>query len=104
MWQLVILACTLAIVLWSNIKRIVEQAKRPAAVRGVVPLAVSGLLASCVATAPAMGLELVGKTLTFSDDEMRHCREEGGCHVVSTKAMLEMLKEVRAECTAPSRT
>lgn len=103
-WQIVILACTLAIVLWTNIGRIVEQAKRPAAVRGIVPLVAAGMLAGCVAVAPALGLEMVGKTLTFSDDEMRHCREEGGCHVVSTKALLDMLKEVRSECKAPNRT
>jgi hypothetical protein len=103
-WEVVMLACTLAVVLWTNIGRIVEQAKRPAVVRGLVPLVASGLLASCVAAAPALGFEMVGKTLTFSDEEIRQCHQEGGCHVFSTKALLEMRKAAQAECMAPNRT
>jgi hypothetical protein len=55
-------------------------------------------LAGLLTTAPVVAIQQAGNVVTLTDDEIAHCREGGGCVVMTRSALLDALRQVQAKC------
>jgi hypothetical protein len=62
-------------------------------VKQIAALVLAGLLLSGFALAPALGIEVQGRTLLMSDEEAQACIDGGGCAFVTRAAIAAAMTE-----------
>jgi hypothetical protein len=94
-WSLVLTVFSAATVCWQNIDAICAEAKQRASRPVLAPVIGLGLLAGCVAVAPALALEQTagGRVFVLNDAEVALCEEHGGCAVATNRALRELQRK-----------
>lgn len=95
-WYVAMVAVTAAIVVWQNLDAICDEAKRKAKRPFLVPVIAAGLLAGCMAIAPALGAQLIGKVIHLTDEEAAIC-SASGCGLISLPSY-EKLRDAALKC------
>lgn len=99
-WYVAMIAVTAAVVIWQNIEAICAEAKRRAKRRVLAPTIGAGLLAGCMAVAPAQGARMLADNLILLEPDEVEAGAQAGGIVVTTKARWDRMRADASKCSS----